>query len=33
MTDNKDEIIDSLSYKLRKANERIGGSQNNLLYN
>ena len=31
--DNKDEIIDCLSYKLRKANERIGilESENRML--
>lgn len=35
MTDNKDEIIDCLSYKLRKANERIGEleSENRTLRN
>lgn len=35
MTDNKDEIIDCLSYKLRKANERIDTleSENRILRN
>lgn len=35
MTDNKDEIIDCLSYKLRKANERISTleSENRILRN
>ena len=35
MTDNKDEIIDCLSYKLRKANERIDilESENRILRN